>query len=55
MEVKTAGFYWSQQSGDVGPTPSTCQAEGIFGLGWPDWACYFRGTTLTLVVSCYML
>jgi hypothetical protein len=28
-------------------TPSTCQAEGIFGLGWPDWACYFRGAPLT--------
>jgi hypothetical protein len=25
------------------PTPATWQAEGIFGLGWPDWSCYFRG------------
>jgi hypothetical protein len=21
--------------------------EGIFGLEWPDWACYFMGTPLT--------
>jgi hypothetical protein len=41
LEVKTFSFYWTQQSRDVSPTPSTCQAEGIFGLGWPDWACYF--------------
>jgi hypothetical protein len=43
LEVKTSSFYWTQQSGDVIPTPSTCWMEGIFGLGCPDWACYFRG------------
>jgi hypothetical protein len=42
-----SSFYWSQQSGDVNLTPSTCQVEGIFGLGWSDWACYFRGAQLT--------
>jgi hypothetical protein len=47
LEAKTSSFYWTQQSGDVSPTPSTWQAEGIFGLGWPDWACYFRGAPLT--------
>jgi hypothetical protein len=46
LEVKTSSFYWSQQS-DVSPTPSIWQAERIFGLGWPDWACYFRGPPLT--------
>jgi hypothetical protein len=40
LEVKTSSFYWCQQSGDVSPTPSTWQAEGIFGLEWPDWAYY---------------
>jgi hypothetical protein len=25
------------------------QVEGIFALGWPDWACYFMGTALTTV------
>jgi hypothetical protein len=35
-------FYWSQQCEDVSSTPSTWWAEGIFGLGWPDWASYFR-------------
>jgi hypothetical protein len=25
------------------PTPSTCQAEGLFGLGWPDWAIILGG------------
>jgi hypothetical protein len=37
LEVKTSSFYWSQQSGDVSPIPSTCLAKGIFALGWPDW------------------
>jgi hypothetical protein len=46
LKVKTSRFYWSQQSGDVSPI-STYQAEGIFGLEWPDWACYFRETPLT--------
>jgi hypothetical protein len=45
--VKTSSFYWTQQSGGVSPTPSTQQVEGFFGLGCPDWACYFRGTPLT--------
>jgi hypothetical protein len=39
LEVKTSSLYWTQQS----PTPSTWQAEGIFGLGCPDWAYYFSG------------
>jgi hypothetical protein len=43
LEVKTSSFYWIQQSEGVSPTPSTCWMEGIFSLGWPDWACYFRG------------
>jgi hypothetical protein len=47
LEVKTSSFYWSLQSGDVSSTPSTCQVEGIFGLGWPDWACFFKGPPLT--------
>jgi hypothetical protein len=47
VEVKTSSFYWSQWSGDVSPTPFTGQMEGIFGLGWLDWACYFRGTPRT--------
>jgi hypothetical protein len=47
LKVKTSSFYWSQQNGDISPIPSTCQTEGIFGLGWPDWACYFRGPPLT--------
>jgi hypothetical protein len=46
-EGKTSSFQWTQQSGGVGPTPSTWQAEGIFGLRWPGWACYFRRTPLT--------
>jgi hypothetical protein len=43
-------FYWSQKNGGISPTPSTCKAEGIFGLGWPDWACYFKvgGAPLTI-------
>jgi hypothetical protein len=40
-------FYLSQQSQVVSPTLSTCQEEGIFDLGWPDWACYIRGPPLT--------
>jgi hypothetical protein len=48
LEVKTSSFYWTQQSGDVSPTPSTCWMEGIFALGWADWVCYFRGAPLTL-------
>jgi hypothetical protein len=32
LEVKTSGFYWSQWSGDVSPTPSTCQVEEF--LNW---------------------
>jgi hypothetical protein len=47
LEVKASSFYWSQQSREVNPTSYTCQAEGIFGLGWLDWACYFRGAPLT--------
>jgi hypothetical protein len=35
-EVKTSSFYWNQQSEDVSLTPSTWQAEGNFGLGWPE-------------------
>jgi hypothetical protein len=33
IEDKTSSFYSTQQSGDVSPTPSTCQVEGIFGWG----------------------
>jgi hypothetical protein len=47
LMVKTYSFYWCQQSGGVSPTPSICRAERIFGLGWIDWACYFRGASLT--------
>jgi hypothetical protein len=47
LEVKTSSFYWSQQREDVSPTPSTCWVEGKFGLRWPDWACYFRGSPMT--------
>jgi hypothetical protein len=47
LEIKTSSFYWNQQSRDVCPTLSTRQAEGIFGLGWPDWPGYFRGAPLT--------
>jgi hypothetical protein len=36
LEVKTSSFYWSQQGGDVSPTPITWQAEEIFGQGWSD-------------------
>jgi hypothetical protein len=31
----------------ISPTPSTCWMEGIFALGWPDWAYYFREAPLT--------
>jgi hypothetical protein len=47
LKVKTCSFYWSQQSGDVSPTPSTWQVAKIFGLWWPDWTCYFRRALLT--------
>jgi hypothetical protein len=40
--LKTSNFYWTQQNNDISPTLSTCWVEGIFGLGWPHRACYFR-------------
>jgi hypothetical protein len=54
LEVKTSSFYWTQQSEGVSPTPSTYWIEEIFGLGCPDWACYFRGKGAPLTTSwCY--
>jgi hypothetical protein len=47
LEVKTSSFYWSQQSGDVSPTPSIYQAEGIFGLGCQIGPVILRGAPLT--------
>jgi hypothetical protein len=46
LEVKTSSFYWTQQSEDVSPTPSTWQGEEIFGLGWSDLGLlFYRGST----------
>jgi hypothetical protein len=47
LEVKTSSFYGTQQSEGVSLTPFTCWMEGIFGLGWPDCASYFRETPFT--------
>jgi hypothetical protein len=33
-------FFWTQQSGDVSPTPSTCRQREFL-------ICYFRGAPLT--------
>jgi hypothetical protein len=33
--MKTTSFDWCQQSGDVSPTLSKCQVEGIFGQTGP--------------------
>jgi hypothetical protein len=47
LEIKTSSFYWTKQTEGVSPTPCTCWMEGIFGLGWLNWVCYFRGLLLT--------
>jgi hypothetical protein len=44
---KDLQFLLASTSEDVSPIPSTWQAEGIFGLGEPDWACYFSQPPLT--------